>query len=121
VKELLSNVGSGGGAPAVGAPAAGAGGAAPAGEAPAEEKKEEEKEESDEDMVRIFSICFYACLVLTMHMLLIGLWSLRLIYVVLTSIIFSLHSPSRCIFPLHITHKIIAPLPRWGVHSRGFR
>ncbi|KAH9987184.1 60s acidic ribosomal protein-domain-containing protein [Russula vinacea] len=49
VKELLSNVGSGGGAPAVGAPAA-AGGAAPASEAPAEEKKEEEKEESDEDM-----------------------------------------------------------------------
>ncbi|KAI0276948.1 60s acidic ribosomal protein-domain-containing protein [Russula aff. rugulosa BPL654] len=34
VKELLSNVGSGGGAPAVGAP----------------EKKEEEKEESDDDM-----------------------------------------------------------------------
>ncbi|KAF8495562.1 60S acidic ribosomal protein P1 [Russula emetica] len=50
VKELLSNVGSGGGAPAAGAPAAAAGGAAPAGEAPAEEKKEEEKEESDDDM-----------------------------------------------------------------------
>ncbi|KAI0268469.1 60s acidic ribosomal protein-domain-containing protein [Russula aff. rugulosa BPL654] len=49
VKELLSNVGSGGGAPAVGAPVA-AGGAAPAAEAPAEEKKEEEKEESDDDM-----------------------------------------------------------------------
>ncbi|KAJ8084599.1 hypothetical protein AAF712_004269 [Marasmius tenuissimus] len=49
VKELLSNVGSGGGAPAAagGAPAA-AGGAA---EAPKEEeKKEEEKEESDDDM-----------------------------------------------------------------------
>jgi ribosomal protein L12E/L44/L45/RPP1/RPP2 len=55
VKELLSNVGSGGGAPAVGAPAAAAGGA-PAAEAPAEEKKEEEKEESDEDMVRIFAL-----------------------------------------------------------------
>ena len=58
VKELLSNVGSGGGGPAVGAPAA-AVGAAPAGEAPAEEKKkEEEKEESDDDMVRIRSPVF---------------------------------------------------------------
>ncbi|KAF2692202.1 ribosomal protein 60S [Lentithecium fluviatile CBS 122367] len=50
VKDLLLNVGSGGGA----APAAGgAGGAAAGGEAAAEEKaeeKEEEKEESDEDM-----------------------------------------------------------------------
>ena len=53
VKELLSNVGSGGGAPAVGAAAAG--GAAPAAaaaEEKEEEAKEEEKEESDEDMVR---------------------------------------------------------------------
>ncbi|KAI0251585.1 60s acidic ribosomal protein-domain-containing protein [Lactifluus subvellereus] len=50
VKELLSNVGSGGGAPAVGAPAAAGGAASAAAEAPAEEKKEEEKEESDEDM-----------------------------------------------------------------------
>lgn len=51
VKELLSNVGSGGGAPAVGgAPAAAAGGAAAA-EEKKEEKKEEEKEESDDDMV----------------------------------------------------------------------
>ncbi|EYE99442.1 ribosomal protein P1 [Aspergillus ruber CBS 135680] len=46
IKELLTNVGSGGPA----APA-GAGGAAEApAEAAAEEKKEEEKEESDEDM-----------------------------------------------------------------------
>lgn len=54
MKELLSNVGSGGGAPAAAAPAAGgaaAGGAA--GEAPKEEK-EEEKEESDDDMVHSF-------------------------------------------------------------------
>jgi 60s Acidic ribosomal protein len=54
VKDMLSNVGSGGGAPVVGsaAPAAGGGGAA-AEEAPKEEaKKEEEKEESDDDMVR---------------------------------------------------------------------
>ncbi|GJJ12419.1 hypothetical protein Clacol_006661 [Clathrus columnatus] len=52
VKDMLSNVGSGGGAPAVGAgapAAAAAGGAAPAEEAKEEEKKEE-KEESDEDM-----------------------------------------------------------------------
>ena len=51
VKDLLSNVGSGGGAPvaAGGAPAAAGGGAAA--EAPKEEeKKEEEKEESDDDM-----------------------------------------------------------------------
>ncbi|KAK7682584.1 hypothetical protein QCA50_014384 [Cerrena zonata] len=49
VKELLSNVGAGGAAPATGgAPAAAAGGAA---DAPKEEeKKEEEKEESDDDM-----------------------------------------------------------------------
>ncbi|KAJ4154859.1 hypothetical protein LMH87_000133 [Akanthomyces muscarius] len=48
VKDLLVNVGSGGGA----APAAGgaAAGGAAAADAPAEEAKEEEKEESDEDM-----------------------------------------------------------------------
>ncbi|KAJ6595592.1 60S acidic ribosomal protein P1 [Mycena vulgaris] len=51
VKDLLSNVGSGGGAPAAGgaAPAAG-GAAAAAAEAPKAEEKEEEKEESDDDM-----------------------------------------------------------------------
>ncbi|CAL1717447.1 unnamed protein product [Somion occarium] len=49
VKELLSNVGAGGGAPVAGGAPAGAAGAAA--EAPKEEeKKEEEKEESDEDM-----------------------------------------------------------------------
>src|SRR6267154_2368620 len=53
VKDLLSNVGAGGGAPAVGAPVAAAAGGAPAAEAPKEEeKKEEPKEESDDDMVR---------------------------------------------------------------------
>ncbi|KAI0088342.1 60s acidic ribosomal protein-domain-containing protein [Irpex rosettiformis] len=51
IKELLSNVGAGGGAPVAGAPAAGGAAAAAGGEAPAaEEKKEEEKEESDDDM-----------------------------------------------------------------------
>ena len=50
VKDLLLNVGSGGGAaPAAGGAAPAAGGAADAAPA-AEEKKEEEKEESDEDM-----------------------------------------------------------------------
>jgi large subunit ribosomal protein LP1 len=55
VKDLLSNVGAGGAAPAVGgAPAATAGVAAE--EAPKEEKaKEEEKEESDDDMVSLGS------------------------------------------------------------------
>ncbi|KAH0543811.1 60S acidic ribosomal protein P1 [Glutinoglossum americanum] len=49
VKDLLLNVGSGGGAAA--APATGAaGGAAPAEAAKEEAPKEEEKEESDEDM-----------------------------------------------------------------------
>jgi large subunit ribosomal protein LP1 len=60
VKELLANVGSGGGAPAVGggAPAAAAGGAAPAEakEEKKEEKKEEEKEESDDDMVSFICV-----------------------------------------------------------------
>jgi hypothetical protein len=102
VKELLSNVGSGGGAPAVGAPAAGGGGAAPAAEAPAEEKKkEEEKEESDEDMVRSRSICFYACRVLTYAYELIGFWSLRLIY----GQLFSLASCSSAFIALYF------PLP----------
>jgi large subunit ribosomal protein LP1 len=51
VKELLSNVGSGGGAPAAVA-ATGAPAAAAATEAAKEEEKEEKKEEeSDEDMV----------------------------------------------------------------------
>ncbi|KAK2861315.1 60S acidic ribosomal protein P1 [Arthroderma sp. PD_2] len=49
LKDILVNVGSGGGAaPAGGAPAAG--GAAAADAAPAEEEKAEEAEESDEDM-----------------------------------------------------------------------
>jgi len=51
ILELLSNIGSGGGAPTAGAAAGGA--AAASADAPAEEKQEEkkeEKEESDEDM-----------------------------------------------------------------------
>ncbi|CAK7265434.1 60S acidic ribosomal protein P1 [Sporothrix epigloea] len=49
VKDLLSNVGSGGAAAAPSAGAA-AGGAAAAAEEVKEEAKEEEKEESDDDM-----------------------------------------------------------------------
>ena len=51
VKELLTNVGAGGGAPAVGSAAPAAGGTAPSEAPKEEEKKEEEKEESDDDMV----------------------------------------------------------------------
>ncbi|KAF8129053.1 60S acidic ribosomal protein P1 [Boletus edulis] len=52
VKDLLSNVGAGGGAPAVGVAPVGGGGGAPAAAAdePKEEEKKEEKEESDDDM-----------------------------------------------------------------------
>jgi large subunit ribosomal protein LP1 len=65
VKELLSNVGSGGGAPATGATAAGGASAAPeAVEETKEEAKEEEKEESDEDMV--FSLSYLCHLRLTL-------------------------------------------------------
>jgi large subunit ribosomal protein LP1 len=60
VKELLSNVGAGGGAPAAGAPVAGAAGGAAAVEETKEEEKEEEKEESDDDMVRCsVALAFY--------------------------------------------------------------
>jgi large subunit ribosomal protein LP1 len=72
VKELLSNVGSGGGAPAVGAPAAAGSGSAAAG-APAEEKKEEEKEESDEDMVRTPLSMLVKCLHLVLDRALVSL------------------------------------------------
>lgn len=103
MKELLSNVGSGGGAPAVGAPAAGGGGGAPAAEAPAEEKKEEEKEESDDDMVRGYSVC--SCLSSTNIYLYRGLVSSTdLQAVVFICTVFSLHFPSRCI-SLCITRK----------------
>ncbi|KAI1140422.1 ribosomal protein 60S [Hypoxylon sp. FL0543] len=50
VKDLLSNVGSGGGAAAAGPGAAAGGAAGGAAEEAKEEEKEEEKEESDEDM-----------------------------------------------------------------------
>ncbi|KAG9312706.1 60S acidic ribosomal protein P1 [Chiua virens] len=54
IKDLLSNVGAGGGAPAVGvATIAAAGGGGAPGAAPEEakeEEKKEEKEESDDDM-----------------------------------------------------------------------
>lgn len=90
VKELLSNVGAGGAAPATGgAPAAAAGGAA---DAPKEEeKKEEEKEESDDDMV-CNHFCFVAIVLVDDEMIL-GLRSLRLICILChyVAFIFSLH------------------------------
>ena len=78
VKELLSNVGSGGGGPAqavVGG--GGAGGGAPA-DAPAkEEEKEEEKEESDEDMV-CFSPVYLQKFHLTDHLFRASVFSIDL-------------------------------------------
>lgn len=78
VKDLLSNVGSGGGAPAVGAgpAAAAAGGAGAAAEAAPEkeEKKEEEKEESDDDMVCSLTPVAYGT-----HSSMLGFWPVRLI------------------------------------------
>ena len=50
VKDLLLNVGSGGGAPAPVGGVAPSGGDTGGGNAPVEEKKEEKEEESDEDM-----------------------------------------------------------------------
>jgi len=51
VKDLLLNVGAGGGAPATGPATGGTAAVATEAEAPKEEeKKEEEKEESDDDM-----------------------------------------------------------------------
>lgn len=82
VKELLSNVGSGGGAPAAGSgvPAASAGPAAVAEAPKEEEKKPEKEEESDDDMVRIlFDLqLFPVSLTLLLHR--IGLRTFRLIY-----------------------------------------
>jgi large subunit ribosomal protein LP1 len=125
VKELLSNVGSGGGAPAVGAPAAAAGGAAPAADAPAEEKKkEEEKEESDDDMVRISRVpmCSSSANVLALP---IGLWSLRLIYEdPIRTCVFSFHivlhsTTPRCIFLPCITFTLIKQSCNVGACIRG--
>jgi large subunit ribosomal protein LP1 len=61
VKDLLLNVGSGGGAPAAGAvPAAVAAGGAPAEAPKEEEKKPEKEEESDDDMV-CFNYSIFTC------------------------------------------------------------
>lgn len=91
MKDLLSNVGSGGGAPA---PAA-AGGAAAGGaaaEAPKEEEKVEEKEESDDDMVYLLFFSLVFCLT---DMLFQGLRSLRLKCHLYVHIII-LHPSPRC-------------------------
>ena len=77
VKDLLSNVGSGGGAPAAGAvPAAVAAGGAPAEAPKEEEKKPEKEEESDDDMVCLNCSLFLQVLILALK----GLWSIRLIF-----------------------------------------
>lgn len=78
VKELLSNVGSGGGAPAAGVPAASSG--APAVEEEKKEEAPEEKEESDDDMVRAFFDFQRLQVLLIFFLHYSGFWSLRLIY-----------------------------------------
>jgi len=65
IKDMLSNVGSGGGGPAAAASAPSAGAPAATTEAPKEEAKEEEKEESDEDMVCLY--CIYTDTKLTQN------------------------------------------------------
>ena len=106
MKDLLSNVGSGGGAPAVGAPSAGGGGGgAPTAEAPAEEKKEEEKEESDDDMVSI-SLQVYSRCAGDAYQDIRALVSSTNVWRRIIS--FASSSPGiptmRCISPLHNTH-----------------
>lgn len=98
VKELLSNVGAGGGAPAAaGVPAAAAGGA-PAVEAEKEEeKKEEEKEESDEDMVHGFLLTF----IVVSHSISSGFRLVRLVAI--------LGRPYKTFFnPLFAVHSIVS-------------
>jgi hypothetical protein len=79
VKELLSNVGSGGGAPAAGSAVP----AASSGEDKVEAKEEEEKtdakeEESDDDMVRtLFDFQRLQVLLIFVD---VGFWTFRLIY-----------------------------------------
>jgi len=91
VKDLLSNVGSGGGAP-VGGPAVPAAGGAPAAVATEEkeEKKEEKEEESDDDMV---------CLSL--------LLSLAVVHVLCVRVSVSLIKKSPCISLLYCNRCIV--------------
>jgi len=112
VKELLSNVGSGGGAPAAGSGAPAAGGAAPAAEAPKEEaKKEEEKEESDDDMVRLgFSFCGY----MFGMMLMFDLWLCRVSVCSINCTMFIMYmsfSTSSHISLAKIPSKLLSLLP----------
>lgn len=79
VKDLLSNVGSGGGAPAASGSAAPAASAGAAAEAPKEEEKAEEKEESDDDMVCITIIIWTWVLLMYFYFSSIGLRTVRLI------------------------------------------
>jgi len=80
VKELLSNVGSGGGAPAAGSAAPATSSGPAAAEAPKEEAKEEKEEESDDDMVRVLSDFQFLQVSLMLFLRRIGLRTFRLIY-----------------------------------------
>lgn len=107
IKDLLSNVGAGGGAPAVGiAPAAAGGGAAAAPAEEAKEEKEEEKEESDDDMVCTCQSHSMRSLCISdgRHRV-VGLWAVRLIC------LFCLLSYSRSVSPFH---------PAYTVHQSKF-
>lgn len=126
VKELLSNVGSGGGVPAGDVAAAIGGAPAEAATEAKEEKKEEEKEESDDDMVRVmflFLLCFPSCPMIlpcpggafcsTHHSLTTsvqsGIWFVRLIFAVrVWSPVSALHITfiiSRCCMPIHTANN----------------
>jgi hypothetical protein len=113
VKELLSNVGAGGGAPATGSGlAAVSAGGQPAAEAEPE-AKEEEKEESDDDMVRSSLLVFSILKLIDV----LGLWSFRLtlhlfrflfsFLYVLPIDIFSVFHSAQVLHWYHVARKII--------------
>jgi hypothetical protein len=107
VKELLSNVGAGGGAPATGSGlAAVSAGGQPAAEAEPE-AKEEEKEESDDDMVRSSLLVFSILKLIDV----LGLWSFRLtvhlLFYVLPIDIFSVFHSAQVLHWYHVARKII--------------
>lgn len=119
VKELLSNVGAGGAAPAVGgATSAAAGGAAPEA-TKEEEKKEEEKEESDDDMVSFIPT---AVRILDLSRF-IGLRTLRLnvVYIYCRFLVSCLFSASHAFGsrrPFHAQHITMYPLLHYLQYDR---
>lgn len=112
VKELLSNVGSGGGAPAVGAaPAAGGGAGAAAAEAPKEEeKKEEEKEESDDDMVR------YPNILHAFMLLMLGCLRRASVSSINFFVFLSFCFPSACLHPIYLAVEFLTSSAHCVVH-----